>query len=387
MTEQVLLWENIVSEKVDELRQDCVQIFNSRAISANSENYSTGSTYFVKANETPRTGLEQLALSIFQQHTKGMTFDPETSGAEWWSQVIDPWDDIGIHWDRDYGIEESLGQHIYPHVGTVTYFTDIGAPTVVFDKVGTETHVEEFVGPIQKMIVSKPAVGNHIRFLGNLLHAAPADLLFQEEDEEDDDDDDGDDEKSVESLKTLLAKRHSKRISFLVNIWVDHIPSQAKRCPKNVISKLNTVLESKAISFEHAHNPSTENNSKTSSSSSSNYKKLNKTNQMKGNEFPVTEGGVDTTIPLQFNNSDTNYDVFIPTIPISTMKQLLNDHHNLITLKYPDDLPIMIQYGNDSDEEEGDDGSEAEEEEDGSEGSEESEEEEVVQPAPKKRRK
>ena len=92
MPEQVLLWENIINDKVDDLRQDCVQIFNSRAIESKRENYSTGSTYFIKANEKPRTGLEQLALSIFENHTKGQKFDAEISGAEWWSQVIDPWD-------------------------------------------------------------------------------------------------------------------------------------------------------------------------------------------------------------------------------------------------------------------------------------------------------
>ena len=59
------------------------------------------------------------------------------SGAEWWTQVIDTDDDIGFHWDRDYGEEEKHGKHIYPAFGTVTYLSSLGGPTVVLDMEGT----------------------------------------------------------------------------------------------------------------------------------------------------------------------------------------------------------------------------------------------------------
>jgi len=58
------------------------------------------------ASGVPRCGLESLALSIFREHAKGAKFDPSRSGAEWWTQAIDVRDDIGVHFDRDYGMEE-----------------------------------------------------------------------------------------------------------------------------------------------------------------------------------------------------------------------------------------------------------------------------------------
>ena len=53
-------------------------------------------------------------------------------GAEWWTQVIDPRDDIGVHWDKDYALEPA-GVNLHPHVGTVTYVgaSTEGAPTLV----------------------------------------------------------------------------------------------------------------------------------------------------------------------------------------------------------------------------------------------------------------
>ena len=78
---------------------DCKSAFACRALSKN-ENYSSGSTFFVHANREPRCVLENVAQSIFKYHTSGMKFDAAKSGAEWWTQVIDHRDEIGVHWDR-----------------------------------------------------------------------------------------------------------------------------------------------------------------------------------------------------------------------------------------------------------------------------------------------
>lgn len=90
-------------EELDCLKSDCGEAFTCRCIPDANENYSSGSTYFVRADQDPRCFLEKLALSIFKFHTKGAAFDQELSGAEWWTQVIDCRDDVGFHWDRDYG--------------------------------------------------------------------------------------------------------------------------------------------------------------------------------------------------------------------------------------------------------------------------------------------
>ena len=69
------------------------------------EQYSLGDTYWQPANQPPGHGLEALALAIFKFYAKDVKYDPDTSGAEWWTQVIDCRDDIGVHYDRDYGME------------------------------------------------------------------------------------------------------------------------------------------------------------------------------------------------------------------------------------------------------------------------------------------
>ena len=85
------------------LKQDCARVFDCKSVDENDDNYSTGSTYFKLANEKPSCLLEYYAQSIFLYHTRGLAFDPNSSGFEWWTQVIDSDDDIGFHWDRDYG--------------------------------------------------------------------------------------------------------------------------------------------------------------------------------------------------------------------------------------------------------------------------------------------
>ena len=84
------------------------EAFTAKAIDdEEDENYSSGSTFFIKGNEKPKYILERLALSIFKFHTKDISnLDMNISGAEWWTQVIDSRDDIGVHWDRDYGLED-----------------------------------------------------------------------------------------------------------------------------------------------------------------------------------------------------------------------------------------------------------------------------------------
>ena len=44
-----------------------------------------------------------------EHHCAGASFDASKSGAEWWTQCIDPDDDIGLHWDRDYDLQEEQG--------------------------------------------------------------------------------------------------------------------------------------------------------------------------------------------------------------------------------------------------------------------------------------
>ena len=88
--------------------------------------------------------------------------------------------------------------------------------------------------------MSWPAAGKHLRFDGRLLHAALADLLEEraeesegdevddgcdEEDEEEEEEEDDEEEEEEEE------EQRQVRVTFLVNIWLDHRPSQCRACP------------------------------------------------------------------------------------------------------------------------------------------------------------
>ena len=47
----------------------------------------SNATHWVPASAAPRSSLEALALNIFRLHTKGVSYDPSKSGAEWWVQI------------------------------------------------------------------------------------------------------------------------------------------------------------------------------------------------------------------------------------------------------------------------------------------------------------
>ena len=184
----------------------------------------------------PRCYLERLALEIFHHHvppspSPNFFYDPETSGAEWWVQLRpsppgtgrysmladtagDADDDmaksgISFHWDKDEDLRLLCGgsMYIHPHLSTVTYLTDLGAPTMVISKrVDTMTgkYAQEYnrenmpiahgechtVNPtsdfstsssvdssITEGFVSWPKRGKHLSFDGRFLHAAPSDLM------------------------------------------------------------------------------------------------------------------------------------------------------------------------------------------------------------------
>ena len=89
-----------IGESLFDIKTHCLEVFNCRN-TVSSDSYSAGATFFIRASEEPRCFLEKLALDIFSLHTKDVcvsSFDAANSGAEWWTQVINPDDEIGFHW-------------------------------------------------------------------------------------------------------------------------------------------------------------------------------------------------------------------------------------------------------------------------------------------------
>ena len=185
---------------------------------------SSGRTFWVNAESEPRCALEYLARETFRRATREAAaraerdagardederarYDPSKSGAEWWTQVIDEGDEIGWHWDKDYALE-GAGVNAHPQLGTVTYFCDGGTPTVVVNrptKVNCDYENGDVgvCGDITECVVSWPKWGKQITFDGRFLHGAPSEFARG-------------------------TPQSSKRVTFLVNVWLNHKPITAE---------------------------------------------------------------------------------------------------------------------------------------------------------------
>ena len=313
------------------LLDDCTTVFTARTKDDDAA-YSAGTTFFLPAEMKPRCALEALVKSIFEKHvhknvSDGM-YKTEQSGAEWWTLVLgdnkegagaaaadddgkkngkgkesaaeeeeeddneDNEDEVGWHFDADYGLEEQApGLLLHPRLATVTYLSDYGAPTVVVDcKTPEQGKVQHMEGQeINKAWVSYPKIGKHIAFDGRLLHGAPAHVfpgLQCCNDKEE-----SDNMKSKQSTNAAAtttyeppAKRAKKdnngtdtsghhkshqnqRITLLVNIWLNHCPLDAELLDDEILEQLKTPWSSNHNNNNNNNNNNDDGNTTTSNSS------------------------------------------------------------------------------------------------------------------------
>ena len=148
---------------------------------------------------------------------------------------------ISFHWDKDEDLRLLCGgsMYIHPHLSTVTYLTGIGAPTMVLSK-----RVDPMTG---KSVLEKedtngfvcwPRKGKHLSFDGRFLHAAPSDLMedgmFDAQCKFEISEGMGDKEKKV------LGRRH-RRVTFLVNVWLNHRPVNVNPFPETMLKSMSSV--------------------------------------------------------------------------------------------------------------------------------------------------
>eukprot|EP00026_Physarum_polycephalum_P011079 Phypoly_transcript_11275.p1 GENE.Phypoly_transcript_11275~~Phypoly_transcript_11275.p1 ORF type:complete len:397 (+),score=49.50 Phypoly_transcript_11275:54-1193(+) len=213
---------------------DCQAAFTARSTGKRG-GYSYGETFWLPANAIPSNGLEQMAKDIFMFHTKNAKgVDEKTSGAEWWALVLDPEDaEVGFHWDKDYTVESDCGVNVFPHVSTVTYLSTIGAPTLILNKTAPVQYNDKFSGTADSVYISKPVDCKHISFDGRFLHGAPSDLLGIWNQNQTD--------SKSSSRQNKKRKKNTTpqemRVTFLVNVWINHKPVGAVPFPSSVSMK------------------------------------------------------------------------------------------------------------------------------------------------------
>mmetsp|Transcript_34280 Transcript_34280/g.51169 ORF Transcript_34280/g.51169 Transcript_34280/m.51169 type:complete len:496 (-) Transcript_34280:1510-2997(-) len=270
------------------LLEDCEKVFTARTKDGDAA-YSAGCTFFVPCHMKPRCALEKLALDVFRTHTKGLEglYDEERSGAEWWTLVLessptssdekkndnsdgeedeydDDDDEVGLHFDADYGLEAQLPNYmIHPRVATVTYLSDVGVPTFVLDKKSPspkDVTKSSLNGDITSGWLSHPLAGKHIAFDGRLLHGAPGTFFPASKDENvnaDGDEEEGENDESVPATKRQKISEDDeknvteekdddlskKRVTFLVNIWLNHCPIDAELLDEEICETMTTPMQ------------------------------------------------------------------------------------------------------------------------------------------------
>jgi hypothetical protein len=232
-----------------------------------------------------------------------MKYDASCSGAEWWVQIRPSPKGIGryammqaadvgnhqnkekdttdkddmvqnggisFHWDKDEDLRLLCGGtcYVHPHWSTVTYLTEYGAPTLALNarvdnltgayvlptmnRNDSPSDTEETSRPSDQPLqhqppswqgfVCWPKVGKHFCFDGRFLHAAPPDLMeagaFQKQ-QLPLELANSNDTNAVVLLKTKKLTRRHRRVTFLVNIWLNYHPFNVEPFPDSMMDKMS----------------------------------------------------------------------------------------------------------------------------------------------------
>ena len=166
---------NLSATTLEKLHRDCATVYT----------FVEGSMW-LDADSTPRCLLEQMALAIFERHTRGVDgIERAAAGAEWWVQVRMPSEDcdgadaaeadpINFHWDVDEYLQDAMRLTVSPDLSTVTYLCDSGAPTCVIEgaRAPARYNVADVYGTLPAATFCFPQVGKLLVFDGAALHGA-----------------------------------------------------------------------------------------------------------------------------------------------------------------------------------------------------------------------
>ena len=190
-----------------------------------------GSTHWFDGDAEPRCALEHLARDVILFHTARLDATRNRRvGAEWWVQVRAADESMSIHWDCDEAHKSAsqANEHISPYLATVTYLTNIGAPTLVLP-IAADACGRAIVAPTigddasecsPAAFASFPVRGKHLAFDGRLLHGAP-----------------------YEGPPIAEGTGEGARVTVLVNLWLDHHPYGVESLEEEIVEAL--VAESK----------------------------------------------------------------------------------------------------------------------------------------------
>mmetsp|Transcript_24653 Transcript_24653/g.37461 ORF Transcript_24653/g.37461 Transcript_24653/m.37461 type:complete len:326 (+) Transcript_24653:239-1216(+) len=228
--EPVECYENCVDSEQKCLFEDVTSLWDKHGGSKDK-----AKSFWVPYSSKPRCLLEATALQIGKFHLQ----DFEFSGVEFWAQYRRSNDGLGFHFDKDEHAarEENVWKH--PALATATYLSNEGAPLVVFETYSAEDtdaeeqkdHSEETGKRRNENIPSNPprawivfpSQGRHVVFSGGLLHGVASEVMVTDQ--------------AIKSTGT------GGRLSFLVNVWVDHKPKEVQQLTNEMIEMFTSNVE------------------------------------------------------------------------------------------------------------------------------------------------
>ena len=180
----VKTYENTIhKDLIQPLKEECSRIndFVTQSIKTHKDGKYT--TFWFEKDDEPKTLIEYIAKSIsIKDFSNG--FPDNYVGFEWWVQEKDTKENITFHYDKDEGLSSQKNEYIYPIHSTITYLTNVGGPTTIFNDENYDNGYLSF-----------PKVNKHVVFDGHLFHGV------------------------IGPLSKIKPTKDSKRITFLINYW------------------------------------------------------------------------------------------------------------------------------------------------------------------------
>jgi len=138
---------DLPDELFDKVLQDCL-VFHKHETNERARASAGGGAYVHGKGGTywrplfnaqgeflrPRFHIEAAIQLLYEMDIGKKTPHPRVSGGELWVQKRDLNEDIGFHHDKDEAMASLKSTMKFPEVSTVTYMTDKGAPTVIFNQ-------------------------------------------------------------------------------------------------------------------------------------------------------------------------------------------------------------------------------------------------------------
>ena len=158
---------------VEKVAEECKLAGSWTASSGDNFQYGKRATFWLQTDPVPkpRNYIEEAVLHLSKYALQDMYSHRDHEmilGAEWWVQIRSGTETIGFHYDKDEAMASIKSKMKHPLISTVTYLTDVGGPTLIFNQ--TTNGNDESPEIPDLGWISYPTKNRHITFSGDLQH-------------------------------------------------------------------------------------------------------------------------------------------------------------------------------------------------------------------------